>query len=130
MTAQVQKRSKRPVNLNLLKFHFPITAVTSITHRITGVLLFLGFWLLLYLLHLGLQPDGAPRLREILGSHWGKALVLVLAACAIFHLIVGFKHLLLDLHIGESLAATRRLSWAIWLIAFLLTAFLAYRFWW
>ena len=130
MTVQVQKRSERPVNLNLLKFHFPITAVTSITHRITGVLLFFGFWLLLYLLHLGLQPDGAAGLNAILGSDWGKALVLALAACAAFHLIAGFKHLLLDLHIGESLTAARTLCWATWLIAFLLTASVGYRFWW
>ena len=42
--------SKRPVNLDLSTIQFPLPALTSIAHRITGVILFIGlifgFWAL------------------------------------------------------------------------------------
>lgn len=124
-----QQGETRPINLNLFRFHFPLSAVTSITHRITGVLLFLGVWLLLYLLHLALQPGGSAELSEILESIWGRGVLVLLAACAIFHLVAGFKHLLLDLHIGESLEASRALSWSTWLLTVVLTALVALALW-
>ena len=34
--------SERPVNLDLTTFHFPVTAIASILHRVCGVILF--FW--------------------------------------------------------------------------------------
>ena len=33
--------SERPVNLDLTTFHFPVTAIASILHRVCGVILFL-----------------------------------------------------------------------------------------
>ena len=129
MTDQVQEGRERPVNLNLFRFHFPIAAVTSITHRITGILLFLGVWVLLYLLHLALQEDGSEQLSSILGSIWGRGVLVLLAACTIFHLLAGVKHLLLDLHIGETLEASRALSWSTWLLTALLTAAVTLALW-
>jgi len=40
----------RPVNLDLGTFRFPITAIASIMHRISGVILFFGSFILLALL--------------------------------------------------------------------------------
>lgn len=119
---------QRPVNLNLFRFHFPLAALTSITHRLTGGLLFLGVWLLLYLLHLALDEDGGARLSTILDSGVGKAALTLLMASATFHLVAGCKHLLLDLHVGESLRASRLLSWLTWLLTVLLTAVMALSF--
>jgi len=47
---------KRPVYLsvNPLKFTFPVAALASIAHRITGVLLFVAVGYFLYLLQLAL----------------------------------------------------------------------------
>lgn len=128
-TKNQQFRRARPVNLNLFRFHFPLSAVTSITHRLTGGLLFLGVWLLLYLLHLALQDDASAQLSAILASIWGKGALMLLGACAIFHLLAGIKHLLMDLHIGESLQVAQGLSCSTWLITVLLTAFLIAALW-
>ena len=43
-------KTDRPVNLNLLAFSFPLAAIVSITHRITGVILFVGVAFALYAL--------------------------------------------------------------------------------
>ena len=50
----------RPVNLPLprLALAMPVTAVASILHRITGIVLFVGVAYLCYLLDLG---NGRPR---------------------------------------------------------------------
>lgn len=130
MTNQVRQHRARPVNLNLFRFHFPLAAVTSITHRITGVALFLGMWVLLYFLHLGLEDDGSGGLSAVLGSFSGKGVLALLAACATFHLAAGFKHLLMDLHIGETLDASRMLSWSTWLLTLLLTGLVVLALWW
>lgn len=129
MSANSQSRTSRPVNLNLLRFHFPISALTSITHRISGVLLFLGVFVLLYLLQLGLTEEGALRLQAILDEHWSKAIILIITGCASFHLIAGFKHLLLDLSVGESLSASKALSWITWAASGLLAACVAFALW-
>ena len=129
MAIEVRQRRERPVNLNLFRFHFPVSAVTSITHRLTGAFLFLGVWALLYLLHVTLGQDGWAKASVLVASTWGKSILIVLAACAGFHLVAGFKHLLMDLHIGETLKASRILSWCTWAIAILLTALAAYALW-
>ncbi len=92
----------RPVNLALTKFRFPLTALMSITHRITGVLLFVGMALLLYLLHLALGSEqGYQDALSLLAQPLVKFLVWVVLAALAVHLIAGIKHLLLDLHIAD-----------------------------
>ncbi len=116
----ISHRSARPVHLNLLRFHFPLPAITSITHRITGMVLFVGMWALLYLAHDALAPfSGGPNLAE---APLGKLALVALFGCASFHLLAGIKHLLLDLGIGENLRAVRSASAAVWVLAAALTA--------
>ncbi|MCY4198304.1 MAG: succinate dehydrogenase, cytochrome b556 subunit [Gammaproteobacteria bacterium] len=115
--------SARPVNLNLLRFHFPLNAVTSITHRITGLVLFIGVWALLYLAHNALAPLAAgPSFAE---APLGKLVLLALFGCASFHLFAGVKHLLLDFGIGEHLKTARVLASTAWVLAAALTAVFA-----
>ncbi len=59
--------SKRPVNLDLRTIKLPVTAYTSILHRISGVILFLGIAVLLFALDKSLsseegfeQAEGVP----------------------------------------------------------------------
>lgn len=106
--------AERPVNLPLASLFaaMPVTAVASILHRVTGVALFVGVLYLAYLLHLGLDgASGFARAGAIATAPAGKfALWLVLSALA-YHLLAGVKHLLLDFHIGDSLAGGRVGAW-------------------
>ncbi len=49
--------SKRPVNLDLRTIKLPVTAYTSILHRISGVILFLGIAVLLFALDKSLSSE-------------------------------------------------------------------------
>ena len=90
----------------------PVTAVASILHRVSGVALFVGLFYLAYLLDLALAgAAGFDRAAAIATAPLGKmALWLVLSALA-YHLLAGVKHLLQDLHIGDSITGGRVGSW-------------------
>jgi succinate dehydrogenase / fumarate reductase, cytochrome b subunit len=92
----------RPVNLALTKFRFPLTALLSITHRITGVLLFAGTALLLYLAHLALDSEqGFQQALSLAAQPWAKLLIWAVLAALAIHVVAGIKHLLLDFHLAD-----------------------------
>lgn len=96
-------KDTRPVNLNLILFKWPLPALTSILHRISGVALFFGTAILLYLLQLSLESQaGFDLALEIVGSPAGKIILWLIVAALAYHLIAGAKHLLMDMGIGET----------------------------
>ena len=100
--------SKRPVNLDLGKFHFPLPAITSILHRISGIIIFVGVAFLLYGLDLSLSgEDGFNRVNELLNSFLAKLIILGILSALLYHLVAGIKHLLMDMGIGEELQSGR-----------------------
>lgn len=95
---------KRPVNLDLTQFSFPLPAITSIIHRVTGVALFVGVAFLLYALQLSLESqEGFNHLKECLDSFVAKFVAWGIVSFLIYHLVAGTKHLLMDCGIGETL---------------------------
>lgn len=95
---------ERPVNLDLKAFRWPITALASIIHRISGVFLFVGVGLLIAGLDASLQNEQSFNdLKECLSGGFSKLIIWVIVAGLIYHLIAGCKHLLMDIGIGETL---------------------------
>jgi len=102
-------KTDRPVNLALWTFKYPLAAIASLTHRITGAVLFVGIALLLYLLELALASEqGFADARALLAQPLPKLLVFAVVATLIYHLVAGIKHLLLDFHVGDSLEGGHR----------------------
>lgn len=97
-------KTDRPVALNLFKFRWPLAAMVSITHRVTGAVLFVGVAFGIYVLDLALSSaagfDAAARLME---TGLAKLIMLGLLFVLIYHIVAGIKHLLLDFHIGDTL---------------------------
>ncbi len=107
-------KAERPVDLPLpsLFAAMPATAVASILHRATGVVLFFGLFYLVYLLDLALaDPAGFERAAAIATTPAGKAALWLILAALAYHLAAGAKHLLQDLHIGDSLVGGRIGAW-------------------
>lgn len=97
-------KDNRPVNLDLTTFTYPLPAIVSILHRLSGSFIFFGVALMLYLLDLSLQSEaGFDRVIELLDGVFVKFLAWAVLAGLLFHLIAGLKHLLLDMGIGESI---------------------------
>ena len=100
--------SKRPVNLDLGKFHFPLPAITSILHRISGIIIFVGVAFLLYGLQLSLSgEEGFSRVSELLDSFLAKLITWGILSALLYHLVAGIKHLFMDAGIGEGLESGR-----------------------
>lgn len=101
-------KNQRPVNLELSKFKFPLAAIVSILHRISGVFTFAGVAVLLWLLDASLASEESfVALQQTLTQPlWQVIIWLVLAALA-YHLVAGVRHLLMDIDIGESLKGGR-----------------------
>lgn len=113
---------KRPVNLNLLTIQFPIPAIISILHRISGFFLFLCIPLLLWMLQTSLSSiNHFNNLQDILGSFWIKGFMWVIIAALLLHLVAGIRHMLMDLGFGESLRAGRFSAWLVIVLAAILT---------
>jgi len=101
-------KTDRPVNLALTTFKYPLAAIASITHRITGVLLFAGLGFLLFLLDQSLtSAQGLERSREMLTEPLPKLLLLAVVATLAYHVVAGVKHLLLDFDFGDTIEGGR-----------------------
>ncbi|MDH5395967.1 MAG: succinate dehydrogenase, cytochrome b556 subunit [Gammaproteobacteria bacterium] len=106
--------NKRPVFLNLLKIHLPITGVTSILHRLSGIILFLMVPFSLYLLQLSIESVAAFKQVLVYLSLPAVKIVLILGLWSFtHHLFAGFRFLLIDQNIGVSLAAARKSAWIV-----------------
>ncbi|MBF7730801.1 succinate dehydrogenase, cytochrome b556 subunit [Pseudomonas sp. N040] len=96
--------SQRPVNLDLRTIKLPITAYTSILHRISGVILFFGLAVLLYVLDMSLSSEeGFAQVKECLTSPLVKLVLWGLLSALLYHLVAGVRHLVMDAGIGETL---------------------------
>lgn len=100
----------RPKNLNLFTISFPLPAIVSILHRISGAFLFLCIPFALWLLQLSLTESGFEILQEWMNSLFVKAVLWIIFVPFIFHLVAGIRHLLSDIHIGDTLKMGRIMS--------------------
>ncbi len=94
--------SKRPVNLDITTIKLPLPAYTSILHRISGVILFIGLGFLLYGLELSLASEESfGSLKGLLSAPLAKFIILGILSALIYHFIAGVKHLLMDVDVGD-----------------------------
>jgi succinate dehydrogenase / fumarate reductase cytochrome b subunit len=97
-------KSQRPVNLDLRTIKLPVTAYTSILHRISGVILFLGIAVLLVALGKSLaSEEGFEQVKGYLASPLVKLVTWGLLSALLYHLVAGVRHLIMDMGIGETL---------------------------
>jgi len=103
-------KKKRPVNMDLQTIRFPVTAIASILHRISGVITFIAVGILLWLLGLSLSsPEGFMQAAAIMNSFIVKFIFWGILTALAYHICGGVRHLLMDFGcIEESLAAGTR----------------------
>jgi len=108
----------RPVNLNLMTIQFPVTAIASILHRFSGVLLFLFIPVFLWAFGFSLNSEQCfNHLAHLMSYFWVRFVVWVFLSTLVFHLLAGIRHLLMDIHLGESLRWGRIGAWFVLLLS-------------
>lgn len=108
---------KRPVNLDLTTIKFPVTAIASITHRMTGVAIFVAIPVLLWMLNRSLaSPESFADLKQLMTSPLAKLVVWAILAVILYHLVAGIRHLIMDMGMGETLEGGRRGAFATFIV--------------
>ena len=82
----------------------PLPAIVSILTRASGVFIFLGMAVLLWLLDLSLSGEaGFAEAQQVLTSPMVKLVVWAIVSGLIYHALAGIKHLIGDFGVGETL---------------------------
>ena len=123
-------KKQRPVNLDLQTIRFPITAIASILHRVSGVITFVAVGILLWLLGTSLSsPEGFEQASAIMGSFFVKFIMWGILTALAYHVVVGIRHMMMDFgYLEETFEAGKRsakISFVITVVLSLLAGVLA-----
>tara|TARA_B000000475_G_scaffold151329_1_gene121860 strand:- start:601 stop:987 length:387 start_codon:yes stop_codon:yes gene_type:complete len=100
----------RPVYIDLRKINLPVSALISITHRLSGMyVFFITLPLMLALIYFSTESeDSFNDLSLFLKDYKFILCLIVLSFCILwYHILSGVRHLIMDAHIGESLIASK-----------------------
>lgn len=107
---------------NLAMTSLPLPGMVSIFHRITGAVLFLLLFLLLYLFDRSLaSPEGYATAAGILRNPLAKLVMTGLLWAYCHHFCAGIRYLFLDIDKGVDLPRARASSWAVFAVSILMT---------
>lgn len=100
--------------LDLTKIRMPIGALTSIGHRLSGVVLSIGVPGLVYLLYLSLKNEQSfTQVSSLLRLVPIKAALVLFVWALSHHMLAGLRHLLSDFDIGSPLRSAQRSAWFV-----------------
>ena len=117
----------RPLSPHLQVYRWPVTMLTSITHRFTGIGIGLGFLLLAcWLVALSLGEGSYEAVAAFHRSIIGRILLLGFSWSVIFHLFNGVRHLFWDAGMGFEKETADRSGWAVLVLSVVVTLVL----WW
>ena len=95
-------KDARPINLDISSIRLPITAWASISHRVTGVVMFAASVLLIWALDASLASEQSfNQLVATLTSTAVKPIVWLLLVVFSYHAMAGIRHLIMDMGVGE-----------------------------
>ncbi len=100
----------------------PVTAIVSILHRITGIILFVGLAFLFYAFDKSLSSQaGFDQVVDTLQNNFlAKFIIWGVVSALMYHFVAGVKHLFMDLGHFEELESGRMAAKANIVIAVVL----------
>lgn len=123
-------KKQRPKNLNLFTIRFPIPAIASILHRISGLILFILIPFILRALYLSLDSQQSfDDLHQVFTAPWLKFVIWVSLSALVYHFIAGIRHLLMDVGVGEGLKSGKFSAILTISISVILTIFIGIWLW-
>ena len=124
------KNDRRPLFLNLFQLHFPITAIISILHRISGLFVFLMVPALLWVWQQSLSSEsGFQKWQQCFEHPAMKTGVTLFLLALAYHLLAGLRHLMMDCGWAETKKTAKITSFVV-LFATLLVGMWLIRWLW
>ena len=116
-------KKERPLSPHLQIYKPQITSVLSIMHRITGVALSIGtFLMVLWIISLSLGENLYEYYMVFIKSWFGKLILVGFTFALSYHLSNGIRHLFWDFGYGYELNIVFRSGIAVLISAFTLTS--------
>lgn len=123
-------KKPRPTNLDLKTIHFPITAIASILHRVSGVITFFSVAILLWLLSHSLSSqDGFTFVFDLLHGFFAKIVMWGILTVFAYHVVVGIRHMVMDLGYFEELESGKMSAKVAFAITVILSLIAGYFVW-
>jgi succinate dehydrogenase / fumarate reductase cytochrome b subunit len=124
------KTGKRQFNnigiTDIVRYRFPLAAILSILHRISGALMFVLLPFVLLLLDKSLMSEISFEYFKGIASHWFvKLVILALVWAYLHHACAGIRYLLMDVHIGLDKDRARKSSVIVFAVSLPLTLIFA-----
>ncbi len=121
---------KRPINLDLTTLHFPVMAITSIMHRISGILVFILLPFMLYYFQQSLgSAESFQRLGDLFQQPFHQLVLWGFSSALTYHFLAGIRHLLADYGFGETVITARTTAWILLLLTVVTTIALGVWIW-
>ena len=97
-------KKQRPVYLNLTQIQLPTAGLSSILHRISGIIMFVAIGILLWLLDLSLlSQESFEMVALMLTNDLFKFIVWGILTAFVYHLLAGIRHMIMDAGYWEEL---------------------------
>ena len=113
----------RPLSPHLSVYRWPVTMVSSILHRATGIAMAAGFVLLVFwLADTANGPDAYAALAAAMGSVLGRILLVGWSWAFFYHLANGIRHLVWDTGRGLEKGQATASAWLVIAASVVLTA--------
>ena len=117
----------RPLSPHLSIYRWPITMVTSILHRATGVAMAVGFLVLVgWLFDAASGPEVYDKVLGVMNTTIGCVLLVGWSFAFFYHLSNGIRHLVWDTGRGLEKEQATASAWFVIVASIILTAI----FWW
>ncbi|ASJ97086.1 MULTISPECIES: succinate dehydrogenase cytochrome b556 subunit [Shewanella] len=111
-------KKQRPVHLDLQTIRFPATAIASILHRVSGVIMLFAVGILIWLLSESLaSAESFAGIQSLFDNFIVKFVVWGILTALGYHLIVGLRHLIMDTGCWEELDSGNASAKAAFVIA-------------
>ena len=123
MAENPQVTRERPLSPHLTIYRWPVTMVTSITHRATGMALSVGAVILAWwLVSISNGPEGWQSFHAIMDTIPGLVVLFGITWSLAYHLFSGLRHLAWDLGYGFAKKVAERNSVIVFALSFLAAA--------
>ncbi|MBT8080785.1 MAG: succinate dehydrogenase, cytochrome b556 subunit [Gammaproteobacteria bacterium] len=113
----------RPLSPHISIYRWPVTMVSSILHRATGIAMAAGFALLVFwLANTANGPGAYAALAAVMGSTVGRILLVGWSWAFFYHLANGIRHLVWDTGRGLEKGQATASAWFVIAASVVLTA--------
>jgi succinate dehydrogenase / fumarate reductase cytochrome b subunit len=104
----------RPLSPHLSIYRWPITMVSSILHRATGIAMAAGFVLfVIWLADVAAGPEAYAGFAAVAGSMLGRLLLIGWSWAFFYHLCNGIRHLVWDSGRGFEIEQANASAWFV-----------------